>query len=354
MTKNLLITGGAGFVGSNLAVSLSRTTKDYHIICFDNLIRVGSKLNVPRLEDLGITFIKGDIRDQQQLLTLPKIDLIIDCSAEPSILAAYDNPSYTMDTNLLGTINCLELARRDKADFIFLSTSRVYPVEHVNNIPYEEQATRFDWLNDVEGSGYSCHGINLDFSLNGVKSLYGATKLCSEQLILEFIDMYSLQCVMNRLGVIAGPWQMGKVDQGFVGYWMAQHKYRGKLSYIGFNGLGKQVRDIVHIDDVCALILYQIRHLDSLNRKIFNVGGGRDNSVSLLELTNIARKITGNTIEIGSVQENRKADIRIYITDNSAVSRETGWAPRKSIEDILVDVNQWMDHHADELKSVFV
>ncbi|MCK5014847.1 MAG: NAD-dependent epimerase/dehydratase family protein [Candidatus Omnitrophica bacterium] len=352
MIKNILIAGGAGFVGSNLALNLKQELKGCRIICFDNLIRAGSELNIPRLEDCGITFIKGDIRNLQQLLDLPKIDLIVECSAEPSVLASYDNPSYTIETNLMGTLNCLELARRDKSGFIFLSTSRVYPVEQVNNIPYEEQATRFDWLKRAEGAGYSYRGVNLDFSLNGVKSLYGATKLSSEQLVLEFADMYSFKCAINRLGVIAGPWQMGKIDQGIVGYWMARHKYRGALSYVGFDGLGKQVRDIVHVDDVCALILYQINHLDGLDRKIFNAGGGRDNSVSLLELTDMVRKITGNTIAIGSVRDNRKADIRIFIADNSAVSRETGWAPQKSIEDILVDVNQWMDTHADELKGV--
>ena len=354
MTKNLLITGGAGFVGSNLAVSLHKTGKDYRIICFDNLIRAGSKLNVPRLKDSGITFIKGDIRDQQQLLALPKIDLMIDCSADPSVLASYENPSDTIDTNLIGTINCLELARRDKADFIFLSTSRVYPVEPINSIPCEEQTTRFDWLNNAQGTGYSWDGIDLDFSVNGIKSLYGATKLCSEQLILELSDIYSLRSVINRLGVIAGPWQMGKIDQGIIVYWVAQHKYHGKLSYIGFGGAGKQVRDIVHIDDVCALIQYQINHLEQLNRGIFNIGGGRNNSVSLLELTGMVREITGKTIEVGAVLSNRKGDIRIYITDNSAVSRTTGWMPKKSIEDILVDVNQWIDQHADQLKNVFV
>jgi len=343
MIKNILITGGAGFVGLNLAVYLNDQLQSCNIVCFDNLIRAGSKNNVRRLEDKGISFIKGDIRDKEQLLALPKIDLLIECSAEPSILASYEDPTYTIDTNLIGTIHCLELAKRDKAGFIFLSTSRVYPVRGVNDIPYSEQTTRYDWSNDTKGLGYGYAGVNLKFPLSGVKSLYGATKLSSEQLILEYLDMYPMKGVINRLGVIAGPWQMGKIDQGIVGYWVEQHKVGGELNYIGFGGLGKQVRDIVHVDDVCDLILYQINHLEEVNTKVFNVGGGRSNAISLLELTAMTEKVTKKKVAIGSVNETRKADVRIYMTDNYYVTKETGWTPKKDVETILRDINQWMD-----------
>lgn len=353
MRKNILITGGAGFVGSNLAVHLKKALKDHGMICFDNLTRSGSQLNVPRLEDSGITFIKGDIRDKKQVLALPKVDLIIECSAECSVLASYDHPTYTIDTNLIGTIHCLELARRDKADFIFLSTSRVYPIKSINDISYEELPTRFDWPKTVKGLGYSFEGINPEFPLFGVKSLYGATKLCSEQIILEFLDMYPCKGVINRLGVIAGPWQMGKIDQGIIGYWMAQHKFGKNLDYIGFGGSGKQVRDIVHIDDVCDLILYQITHLGAVNAKVFNAGGGRKNAISLLELTALVQDVTKKRIAVGSIKETRRADVRIYITDNGTVTEETGWRPVKDIGRILSDMNQWMDRYLNQLKKVF-
>jgi len=352
VTKTILITGGAGFVGSNLAIYLKNALKEYNIVCFDNLVRAGSELNVPRLEDQGITFVKGDIRDKQQLLALSKVGLIIECSAESSVLASYDNPAYTIDTNLIGTIHCLELARRDEANFIFLSTSRVYPIKNINDIPFEEHATRYDWPGDTKGLGYGHEGINLAFPLSGVKSLYGATKLCSEQLVLEFLDMYPCKGVINRLGVIAGPWQMGKIDQGIVGYWIAKHKYGGELNYIGYGGSGKQVRDIVHIDDVCDLILYQITHLDAVDAKVFNVGGGRKNTVSLLELTSMVQDITKQRIEIGSIREDRKADVRIYITNNDYVTEQTSWTPAKTIENILNDVNRWMDQHTGQLEKI--
>jgi len=353
MTKNILITGGAGFVGSNLAIYLKNKFKDSNIICLDNLIRAGSELNIFRLQDEGVTFIQGDVRDRQQLLGLPEVDLIIGCSAEPSVLASYDDPAYTIDTNLMGTVHCLELAKRDKAGFVFLSTSRVYPVENINNIFHEEFPTRFDWPKDTKGLGYSYEGIDQTFTLFGVKSLYGTTKLCSEQIILEFLDMYPCKGVINRLGVIAGPWQMGKVDQGFVGHWIAKHKYGGELNYIGYGGLGKQVRDVVHIDDVCDLILHQIIHLDSVNAKVFNVGGGRKNAVSLLELTTMTQDVTGKKITVGSVKESRKADVRIYITNNDYVTKETGWTPKKNVKDVLEDADRWMGQYSDQLEEVF-
>lgn len=353
MQKNILITGGAGFVGSNLAIFLNNHLKDSRIICLDNLIRMGSKINVARLEDSGITFIKGDIRETTQMNEFKNIDCIIDCSAEPSVLASYKDPRYTIDTNLLGTVNCLELARRENASFIFLSTSRVYPIEKLDDIPYEELPTRFDWKKDALGEGYSFDGINEAFSVNGHRSLYGATKLCSELLAIEYFNSFSMQGVINRFGVIAGPWQLGKIDQGIVGYWLARHKYGGNLQYLGYGGLGKQVRDAIHIDDVCDLILYEMNHLEQVNAKIYNIGGGRKNAFSLCELSQLVKEITGVSMTIASVQENRKGDVRIYISDNASIKKDTGWVPCKSINEILVDTNSWLDKHFKQVEYIF-
>jgi len=354
MRRNVLITGGVGFIGSNLAIFLKEKLWDDNIICLDNLIREGSGFNVARLEDAGIQFIKGDIRDRKQLLTLPKIDVILECCAEPSVLAAYDDPQYTIDTNLFGTVNCLELAKRDQSGFVFLSTSRVYPIEPVNRIPFEELPTRFDWRKNSEFPGGSYKGITEDFPLAGVRSLYGATKLCSEQMVIEYLDMFSLKGVINRLGIVAGPWQMGKVDQGIIGFWIARHILGGPLSYIGYNGTGKQLRDALHVDDVCELVLYELEHLDELNGKVFNAGGGRANSFSLLELTEQVSEITGKRMAINSVLEERKADVRIYITDNSRICQETGWTPKKGLDDILIDTYQWLNNSRDILNRVFI
>jgi len=352
--KNLLITGGAGFIGSNLAAFLKDKLDDYQIIVFDNLLRRGSEMNVSRLEDLGIKFIKGDVRDKEHLLKFSGIDMILECSAEPSVLAAFERPEYVIETNLTGTANCLELAKREKARFLFLSTSRVYPIEPINLIPFEDLPMRFDWPKGIEGLGYNYEGINEDFPLPGVRSLYGSTKLCSEHLILEFLNMFSMKGIVNRLGVVAGPWQMGKVDQGIVGFWLAQHIFGGKLNYIGYKGSGKQVRDAIHIDDVCDLILNQIQSFDKFSGKIFNVGGGRENSFSLKELTSLIQKIVKKKTTIDQIAEVRKADLRIYITDNSYVKKITGWKPKKNLENILNDTHEWISRNSSELEKVLI
>lgn len=352
MKKTILITGGAGFVGSNLALYIQKRSKDSRVICFDNLIRKGSSLNVRRLKDSGIQFILGDIRDKKKLSSLPKIDTLVECSAEPSVTAAYKDPNYMVETNLFGTVNCLELARRDKADFIFLSTSRVYPIGPMNDIPFAETSTRFDWKKATKGDGYGYQGIKESFPLDGVRSLYGATKLSSEHVAQEYFDMFGIQGVINRLGVIAGPWQMGKIDQGIVGFWTAQHKFGGKLSYIGYGGSGKQLRDAVHVDDVCELIFHQMRNIKKLHGKVFNAGGGRKNTFSLYELTGLVQEITGASIPIAKVAEERKSDLRIYITDNTAVKNTTGWAPKKDLEAIVSDVHLWINAHKSKLAPI--
>jgi len=352
MKKNILITGGAGFVGSNLALFLKSKLKDCNIICYDNLIRKGSSLNKDRLEDSSIEFIKGDVRDRQALLDLKDIDVIVECSAEPSVLAGHKDPSYTVDTNLIGALHCLELAKREKADFIFLSTSRVYPTDEINRIKLVESPTRIDFNKEAKGLGYSYQGITEEFPLNGSRSLYGATKLCVEVLAAEYFNMFSIKGVINRLGVIAGPWQMGKIDQGIVGYWLAQHKYNTDLSYIGYGGSGKQVRDVIHVDDVCDLLLYEINNIDKLSGKTFNVGGGRKNSFSLCELTEAIQNITKNKIAINSVLEERKDDIKVYITDHSRITQQIGWTPSRSLEDVISDTNKWIDTYKDKLKNI--
>jgi CDP-paratose 2-epimerase len=350
--KNILITGGAGFVGSNLAIKLKKKYSDVNIICLDNLIRKGSELNVPRLKEKGIKFIRGDIRNKKNL-NIEGIDLMLECSAEPSVLAGLNSsPEYVIDTNLVGTINCLELARKTKADFIFLSTSRVYPTKLLNNFKYKESETRFEWDEHQDIAGFSGEGISEDFPMTGSRSFYGATKFASEIIMQEYIENYGLKGVINRCSVITGPWQMGKVDQGVAALWLARHIFKRDLSYIGYGGKGKQVRDIVHIDDIFDLINIQMNDLESFNGKVFNVGGGLKNSVSLLELTQICEKITGNSIKIHSVMEDRPQDIRIYISDCSKVSKATNWKPKKGIEETLTDTYNWIIQNEDKLRNI--
>jgi len=350
--KSILITGGCGFIGSNLATLLKAKYPLSKITSFDNLIRKGSELNIERLKERGVEFIKGDIRNQDELTDLGGFDLLIECSAEPSVLAGYgQSPRELIDINLLGTINCLELARKSKTDVVFLSTSRVYPYDLINQIKVKEVESRFIW-EDVKSDvvGFSKQGIGVDFSIAGVRSMYGATKLCSEIILNEYISMYGLKGVINRCGVVAGPWQFGKVDQGVFTFWMLKHYFKKSLNYIGFGGKGKQVRDLLHVDDLFDLIDLQINSMDKINGQVYNVGGGEEVSLSLLETTKLCQEITNNKINIGQEEETRPADLAIYLTDNSKVNNDLGWEPKRDAKKILEDIYNWVEDNEEKLK----
>jgi CDP-paratose 2-epimerase len=341
--KNILITGGAGFVGSNLAISLKRDYSDIKIIALDNLKRLGSELNITRLKDGGISFLHGDIRNREDLDETGSFDLIIECSAEPSVLSGFDGaPDYVLNTNLVGSINCFELARKREADIVFLSTSRVYPVEALNSLKCKKTKSRFELENLQDLPGASSKGISEIFPLDGARTLYGATKLCSELILQEYGAMYGVRGIINRCGVLTGPWQMGKVDQGVVVHWVARHIFGGNLGYFGYGGEGIQVRDLLHIEDFYRLLILQLEDFEKYNGQIYNVGGGRKVSVSLKELTGFCRRASGTSFEIGSVSKNREGDIPIYLSDCSKITESSGWNPVYTPENIIDEITRWV------------
>jgi CDP-paratose 2-epimerase len=355
MYKCLLVTGGAGFVGSSLAISLKRNQAADSVVVLDNLRRAGSSLNVNRLRREGIQFVHGDIRVLDDLMSLPRPDAIVECSAEPSVLAGYGgSPQYLINTNLVGCFHCLELARAAKADFIFISTSRVYPYRRLNELSWHEEDTRFALSPDQQVAGASERGISEDFPLDGARSLYGMTKLSAELMLQEYADAYGLRFVIDRCGLLTGPWQMAKSDQGVMALWVAAHYFKQPLRYIGFGGEGKQVRDFLHVDDLCDLVLDQLRNIDAYHGGVYNVGGGRECSLSLLETTALAERITGNHIPISSSAENRPADVRIYLTDNGRVSKVNGWSPKRNAYTTLNDIHSWIGAEESTLRPVLL
>lgn len=352
--KNVLVTGGAGFVGSNISIKLKQQFSNLKIIALDNLVRRGSELNVARLKKNNVHFVHGDVRNKEDL-AFKNIDLIIECSAEPSIMAGVNgSPEYLMNTNLNGAINCFELARKNNSHVVFLSSSRVYPVEKLNAIPFKEEKTRFSILskkNKIEG--LSERGISELFSMQGSRTLYGSTKYCAEILLEEYRTTYNIRSIINRYGLISGPWQMGKVDQGVIVYWLVNHFLKRRVAYFGFGGKGKQVRDVLHIDDLFELLLIQLQSFESFSGEIFNVGGGLQNSVSLYELTLLCQEITGNRVDVVKDKNNRKGDVRIYVTDNKKASHFFKWKPKKNVKQTLQDIHHWLQENQSNLDTVF-
>ena len=351
--RRILVTGGAGFVGSNTALSLKAKRPEAEVIAFDNLKRRGSELTLSRLRAAGVRFEHGDVRAAEDVDAVGGFDLMVDCSAEPSVHAGYGaDPRYLINTNLGGTINCLEAARRHGADVIFLSSSRIYPIKPLRALPLAVEGDRLSIPEHESGPGWSRAGISAAFPLTGARSLYGATKLASELLVEEYVDMYGLRYVVNRCGVLTGPWQMGKVDQGFIVLWAARHLYGGKLAYMGFGGHGHQVRDILHVADLNDLLEIQLARLDEISGSVFNVGGGLGCSVSLAELTEACAARSGNRIEITADPETRAADIPYYVTDNAAATAQLGWRPERTVDGILDDVFRWLTDHRAQLEPL--
>jgi CDP-paratose 2-epimerase len=346
-----LITGGAGFVGGNLAVSLARRHPDWEVVALDSLMRRGSELNLPRLREAGVEFVHGDVREPDDLAAAGSFEAMIECSAEPSVLAGFADASYSVQTNLIGAFNCLERARREKAFMVFLSTSRVYPVAPQLTLKLEEVETRFELAEEQLVRGAGPAGIDEDFPLTGARTLYGATKLSAELLIEEYADAFGLRAVTNRCGVIAGPWQMGKVDQGVFSWWLLSHLFSRPLAYIGYGGSGKQVRDLLHINDLIDLIDEQLSDPERWSGVTANVGGGRECSLSLLETTELCRELTGNEVPIGAEPETRPGDVPVYLSDCSRLHSLTSWRPSRGPRDVLADLLAWSTEHEDSLRA---
>ena len=342
--KNILITGGCGFIGSNLAIALK--SDGHEITCFDNLSRKGSEILLNRIQEHGCKFIRGDVRYTDDFDQLEEqYDIMIECSAEPSVMvgAKGEDAKYLLDNNLIGSLNCFEFCRKKNIAIIFLSTSRVYPYDLINNLKFEELSTRYEYSDNVQG--ISKNGVSLECPLNGYRSLYGASKLASEFVLQEYSLNYSIPAIINRLGVIAGPWQLGKADQGVFTFWMASHYYKRNMNYIGFGGKGKQVRDVLHIDDLSDLITLQINNIDKYRGQVFNAGGSLRSNLSLVESTEICQEITGNKITIDSELVNRPFDVIWYLTDNGITESEFSWKPTRSSNTIMKDIYDWIEEN---------
>jgi len=356
--KKILITGGCGFVGSNIAVDLA--ARGYEVTVLDDLSRSGSEILLEkRIRPSGIKFVRGDVRCPEDLEKLDgEFSVMIECSAEPSVLAGTreQDARRLLDINLQGAINCFEWARAHRVPILFLSTSRVYPYDRLNACRYRETETRFDLIKGCEG--VSSHGVRKEMPLQGVRSLYGASKLSAELILREYAAQYDLPAIIDRCGVIAGPWQLGKADQGVFTFWLACHYFKKPLHYIGFGGMGKQVRDLLHIEDLTDLVAKQAECLmadkPAYRGEVFNVGGGERSNLSLREATDICAELTGNFMKVGSVLEQRPADVIWYITDNAGTEQIFGWEPTRSSRKILEDTFHWLKEHGLDFKKIFV
>ena len=338
----ILITGGCGFVGTNLSLFLKK--KKHKITSLDNLSRKGSKYNLQLLLKNKIKNLKINIENEKKILKIPKFDLIIDCCAEAAVEVSKNDINKVINTNLIGTINILKKVKIDQSKIIFLSSSRVYPINGFNEFTKKILSKKDLLIKRM---------FNENSNINGAKTIYGVTKLASEMFIEEFSYAFKIKYIINRCGVISGPLQFGKQDQGFISLWIWRHLMKKKLSYIGYEGTGNQVRDVLHIKDLCELINIQIKNLNKINNTLFTVGGSKKSYTSLKRLTDMCQKITGNKLLLSKIKKTSIYDIPYFITDNSKVTRTYGWKPERNISNVVKDTYKWLKINQSNLIKYF-
>jgi CDP-paratose 2-epimerase len=342
----ILISGICGFVGFNVAQHLKEQMTSIEIIGIDNLSRSGTETNRRRLPQIGCSVFHGDVRIASDFETLPGVDWVIDAAANPSVLAGIDGKSSSrqvVEHNLGGTINLLEYCRCNSAGFILLSTSRVYSIKKLAALPLQNGKTRFEFANS-KSERVTSRGIQETFSTSAPISLYGATKLSSEILALEYGQTFRFPVRINRCGVLAGAGQFGTAEQGIFSYWVHSWRSNRPLKYIGFGGNGFQVRDAFHPDDLTALIGKQIGDgTISAEEQIWNVGGGAENSMSLFELSAWCADHFGAR-QILKDEGARPFDIPWLVMDSAHAKSRWGWEPRIKLDAILEEIAK----HAEE------
>ncbi len=275
------------------------------------------------------------MREPEDLRALPELSALVECSAEPSVMSGVDGDTgYLVHTNLTGAYNCLELARRDGAFVVFLSTSRVYPVApQVELEPGGDARPASSSPPSRRSAASRRPGSPRSSRWRAPAPSTAPPSSPPSMLIEEYRESLGVPAVIDRCGVIAGPWQMGKVDQGVFTHWMLAHHFGNPLSYIGFGGEGKQVRDLLHVEDLVDLVERQLLEPEVWDGRTVNVGGGRECSLSLRETTAICRELTGNEVPISPVQETRaggRADIPLRLREAVRPGRVAAAAQRRA------------------------
>jgi CDP-paratose 2-epimerase len=335
----VLITGICGFVGSTIALNWREHYPEDTVFGFDWLGRRGSELNLGTLREREIRVIHADLRSASDFETLPHADLIIDAAANPSVLAGVDGKTSSrqlLEHNLVGTVNLLEYAKIHQAAFILLSTSRVYSVPALRAIPLRVKDDAFA-LDNAIPEHVTSGGITEDFTTSSPLSLYGATKLASETLALEYGDAFGFPVWINRCGVMAGGRQFPRPDQGIFAYWIHSWATGRPLRYLGFGGLGHQVRDCLHPRDLVGILRAQAIYRDGDRERILNLSGGIDSARSLRQLSNWCRQRFGHhdVIEDGG---DRAYDLPWVVLDSERASQLWNWRPTTSVDAILEEI----------------
>lgn len=333
----ILITGCCGFAGTTLAKALSESVDSLSVVGLDNLSRTGSEINIKVLRHLGVDLVRGDVRKASDMDALPDVNWVIDCSANPSVLAGLGDQTSSrqlIEHNLLGTINLLEYCKVRNAGLILLSTSRVYSAKDLATLPMIQNNDKYTLDPRHLGIGISERGISEAFPTTAPISLYGASKLASEALILEYSQAFDFPAWINRCGVLAGAGQFGRIDQGIFSFWIHSFREKKPLKYVGFKGSGLQVRDVLHPQDLAPLIIRQMNKTVKDAPSILNLGGGPNNAISLRNLSSWCEERFGPN-EVTPSSAERPYDAPWIVMDSSLAEKAWDWRPQTNLGEIL-------------------
>jgi CDP-paratose 2-epimerase len=349
----ILIAGACGFVGSTLARAWSDSGTGHTLIGVDSLIRPGSESNRAALRRLGVRVIHADIRSASDFAELPAVDAVIDAAANPSVLAGVDgltSSRQVVEHNLLGTVNMLEHCRAHHAAFVLLSTSRVYSIPPLAALPVRiaNDAFELDPTRPLP-AGLTHDGVDESFSTAPPVSLYGSTKIASEQLALEYGAAYGFPVWINRCGVLAGAGQFGRPDQGIFAYWINAWLRRQPLRYIGFDGEGHQVRDCLHPADLVPVIERQLQSDGASRPRVVHLGGGRASAFSLRQLSAWCHERFGERA-VASEPSPRPFDIPWMVLDARLAEAAWGFRPSLATPQILEEIARHAEAHPDWLE----
>ena len=350
----ILISGICGFAGSTLAKSMLASGRGHQVFGCDNFIRPGSEGNRAELKALGVTLFHADLRAASDVEALPAADWVIDAAANPSVLAGVDGKTSSrqlVEHNLGGTINLLEYCKAHKAGFILLSTSRVYSIAALASLKVTAVNDAFVPAPGAAlPAGLSAAGLDESFATGAPISLYGATKLASEALALEYGLSFGFPVFINRCGVLAGAGQFGRADQGIFAYWINAWRGKRPLKYLGFGGHGHQVRDCLHPRDLAPLLEQQMAvPTVAAGDRVINLSGGAASAISLRQLSTwCTQRLGAHTVAADGAT--RAFDLPWIVLDHAKATRVWGWAPATKTPAILEEIARHAELHPDWLE----
>ena len=342
--RSVVIFGGAGFIGSNWARRLLETT-EAKVHVFDNLSRTGSRFNLEFLQKVAgksgrLQITIGDVREQAKVMRVVKhATEIYHFAAQVAVTTSVEDPRTDFDINVGGTFNILEAARASgsRPFFLFTSTNKVYGDLASRNAV--AQPTRYV----IPGHAPTNESQPLDFH-----SPYGCSKGAADQYVRDYARIYGLPTVVFRMSCIAGPRQFGNEDQG----WVAHFLYSALLGNpVTIYGSGLQVRDVLYIEDLLRGFELVREQRETTSGEIFNVGGGEANTVSLVELMEHIRELSGVRMKFERSRL-RPGDQLLYVTDYGKLNRLTGWKPEVSLRTALENMLVWFKKNRDLVASV--